>query len=54
MDKGDQLYGDEKKLNFWWCAHCNVYRIRKGVIKMMEGGRAHHPMNISKTHLHME
>ena len=26
--KGDQLYGDRWKVNFWWWTHCRIYRIR--------------------------
>lgn len=26
MDKGDQLYGDGRKVNFWWWALCRVDR----------------------------
>ena len=28
MGKGDQLYGDGWRINFWWGACCSVYRSR--------------------------
>ena len=32
MGKGDQLYGDRWKLNFWWWVHCSSYRSRNIIL----------------------
>lgn len=54
MGKGDELFAERWKLNFWWWAHCRVYRSRNTMLyswssyKVIKFYKSSYPIKIKR------